>query len=201
MITCMTSDMREFWNQHAATFDEEPDHGLRDPAVRNAWASLVAEHLPTPPANVTDIGCGTGSLSLLLAEAGYSVHGIDLSPRMIDRAREKAAAAGVAATFEQGDASAPDLDPSASDVVLARHILWAIPDPRTALSKWVGLLRPQGLLVLIEGRWSTGGGLTAGGCRSLVLEHRHEAAVHELREPSLWGRTIDDERYVVVSRQ
>lgn len=197
----MTGDMREYWNQQAETFDVEPDHGLRDPVVRDAWASLLAAHLPEPPAKVTDIGCGTGSLSLLLAEAGYNVHGIDLSPRMIDRAREKAAAAGVTATFEQGDASVPVLESSAYDVVLARHILWALPDPRAALSKWTDLLRPQGLLVLIEGRWSTGGGLTAAECRSLVLEHRHQATVHQLRDPSLWGRTINDERYVVVSRR
>src|SRR3954468_18295782 len=56
------------WDAHAATFDEEPDHGLTDPAVRSAWAALLASVLPPAPASVVDIGCGTGTLAVLLSE-------------------------------------------------------------------------------------------------------------------------------------
>ncbi len=37
---------REFWDAEAAAFDDEPDHGLRDPATREAWRQLLAAHLP-----------------------------------------------------------------------------------------------------------------------------------------------------------
>ena len=66
-------DRAEDWDSAASTFDEDADHGLRDPAVRAAWAGLLLPLLPEAPAAVLDVGCGTGSLSVLLAEAGHSV--------------------------------------------------------------------------------------------------------------------------------
>ena len=53
---------------------------------------------------ILDIGCGTGRHSIELAKRGYHVTGIDLSDSMLARAKEKAAAAGVAVDFQDGDA-------------------------------------------------------------------------------------------------
>ena len=52
---------------------------------------------------VIDVGCGTGENSLYLASRGHEVHGVDLVPRAIEQAREKARSRGIAATFEVGD--------------------------------------------------------------------------------------------------
>lgn len=196
----MTSEVRDFWDQHAATFDQEPDHGLLDPEVRAAWEAVLLPLMPTDSASVIDLGCGTGSLSVLLAQAGHEVRGVDLSGRMIAAAQAKATAAGVPAVFVQGDASQPPYASASCDVVLTRHVLWALPDPAAALKIWVDLLRPGGLLVLIEGRWSTGAGLTAAECQALVLDVRRGADVTRLDDPALWGHSIDDERYLLASR-
>jgi SAM-dependent methyltransferase len=197
----MGDDERVYWDEQADAFDEEPDHGLRDPAVRAAWAALLRARLPRPPAAIVDLGCGTGSLSVLLAQDGHDVRGLDLADRMVAAATAKARAAGVPARFVQGDAAAPPYAAGSADVVLARHVLWALPDPDAALRRWVGLLRPAGRLVLIEGRWSTGAGIPAQRCRELVLRHRGEALVERLDDPALWGRAVEDERYVLSSRR
>src|SRR5690348_12704472 len=139
----MTDDAIDLWNSEAETFDEAADHGLADPACREAWRELLLEVLPPAPARVADLGCGTGTLSLLLAEEGYAVDGLDFSPAMIERARAKA---GHTATFRVGDAAEPDLPPAAYDVVLSRHVLWGLPDPAAGLARWVELLRPGGRL-------------------------------------------------------
>jgi SAM-dependent methyltransferase len=191
----------EYWDEQAAAFDSEPDHGLRDPAVRAAWERLLRARLPPAPARVLDLGCGTGSLAVLLAEAGYDVQGLDFSARMVAAAEAKARQAGVAASFHQGDAADPPFPAASADVVLDRHVLWALPDPDEALRRWTGLLAPGGRLVLVEGRWSTGAGLPADVGRELVLRHRREAVLERLDDPALWGREIDDERYVVVSER
>ena len=196
----MDEDVQHYWDERVATFDEEPDHGLTDPTVRLAWSQLLDRLLPPPPAGIIDLGCGTGSVSVLLAEQGYDVRGLDLSARMIDAATRKAHAAGVTIDFQQGDASAPPYPPASADVVLARHVLWALPDPSQGLAAWIRLRRPAGRLVLIEGCWTTGAGLTADQCRRLVGQHRNEAIVDRLDDPALWGRETYDERYALLSR-
>lgn len=192
---------RTYWNDQAATFDDEPDHGLHDPEVRRAWRMLLARNLPPVPARVADLGCGTGTLSVVLAEQGHLVEGVDLSEEMVSRARLKARDAEVEVTFRQGDAAEPPLARGSFDVVLSRHVLWAMPDPSAALERWISLLAPGGRLVLVEGSWSTGAGLTAERCASLVREHRQEVDVLPLDDPVYWGRDTEDERYLLVSRR
>ncbi|MDW4571423.1 class I SAM-dependent methyltransferase [Microbacterium sp. M3] len=190
------------WDAEAQTFDDAVDHGLRHPSARAAWRALLVEVLGHEPLRVADLGCGTGTLSVLLAAEGHEVTGVDFSPAMIERARAKAGAAQVAATLVCADASAPPLTRGGFDVVLSRHVLWAMPDPPVALGAWIDLLRPGGLLVLIEGRWHTGAGLTAEAAMQLVDGHRlFGTDVRRLPDPELWGGEITDERYVLTARR
>ncbi|KRF16759.1 SAM-dependent methyltransferase [Nocardioides sp. Soil797] len=189
----------ELWDGQAATFDDEPDHGLRDPATRAAWRRVLDDVLPAEPVRVLDVGCGTGSLSVLLAEAGHHVHGIDFAPEMVARARAKASDAGVSATFDIGDAADPRLPRASYDVVLCRHVLWAVKDPVETIARWSDLLARDGILVLIEGSWATGAGIRADELEQLVRVHRRRAKATPLTDPVLWGKEIADERYLLVS--
>ena len=196
----MTEDA-DYWDSQAATFDHEPDHGLLDPRVRQAWRRLLLAELPPAPAAIADLGCGTGTLSVLLAAEGYAVTGVDFAPEMVRAARAKARAAGASARFELSDAAAPTLPAASFDVVLARHVLWAMPDTGDALEAWLRLLLPGGLLVLVEGRWYTGAGLTAEEAGRAVLRQRSDASITVLSDPALWGAPVTDERYLLVSRR
>jgi SAM-dependent methyltransferase len=186
------------WDEQASRFDESPDHGLTDPDVRAAWRELLLGCLPPAPARVADLGCGTGTLSLLLAQEGYDVDGVDFSPEMVRLAREKAGdRAGVG--FVVADAADPPLPPASYDVVLCRHVLWAIEDRASALEQWVDLLAPGGRLVLVEGSWHTGAGLTGAETVALLEAAGRDAVLRPLPEAVYWGGEIRDERYVVVS--
>ncbi|MEV0963688.1 methyltransferase domain-containing protein [Streptomyces sp. NPDC049910] len=194
----MTTIDRDYWDAAADTYDEEPDHGLRDPGVRRAWAERMRHWLPPDPSDVLDLGCGTGSLALLAAEQGHRVTAVDLSPRMADAARRKLA--GTAAEVLTGSAERPPVGDRRFDAVLVRHVLWALPDPEAALAHWASLLRPGGRLVLVEGVWG-GSGLPAArligalGSLSRRIDHERLSDV-----PGLWGRPVHDERYALVAR-
>ena len=48
---------------------------------------------------------------------------------------------------------APPFGPGSFDAVTNRHLLWTLTDPATALRNWHALLRPGGVLVVIDGIW------------------------------------------------
>jgi SAM-dependent methyltransferase len=205
-----TPRIAEFWDEAAGSFDEEADHGLRDARISAAWDARLASWLPTPPADVLDLGCGTGSLSLLLARRGHRVTAVDLSPNMVAHARAKLA--DVDARVLVGDAANPPPLGHEVDVVLVRHLLWTLPDPEAALRRWIALCRPGGRLVLIEGRWTPSaaavdyveglpwtGGVTAETLTATLRPLVSDLRVEPLTDPTLWGRTITDERYCVIA--
>ncbi|MEU0130970.1 methyltransferase domain-containing protein [Streptomyces sp. NPDC006289] len=186
------------WDAAADSFDEEPDHGLLDPVVRGAWAQRMQTWLPTTRSEVLDLGCGTGSLSLLAAGQGHRITAVDRSPRMVEQARAKLAGTGTEVLL--GDAERPPVGCRRFDVILARHVMWLLPDPEAVLRHWVSLLRPGGRLVLIEGVWG-GTGLSADRLTALLTPHTERIHHEPLSgDALLWGGEVDDERYTLVAR-
>ncbi|MEU5211440.1 methyltransferase domain-containing protein [Streptomyces sp. NPDC020742] len=189
-----------YWEAAAESFDEEPDHGLRDPAVRAAWDARLRAWLPAGSAEVLDLGCGTGSLAALAVEQGHRVVGVDRAVGMVERARAKLA--GRDATFLVGDAAAPPVGERRFDVVMVRHVLWALPDPTAALRHWASLLVPGGRLVLVEGRWGEAwpAGIRGSELVSLVRPLAEHTLLEDLSgDPVLWGKEVTDERYAVIA--
>ncbi|MER6568919.1 class I SAM-dependent methyltransferase [Streptomyces sp. NPDC001093] len=189
------------WDAEAAAFDDEPDHGLRDSGTRAAWADRLRSWLPERPTDVLDLGCGTGSLSLLAAEQGHRVTGVDSSPAMAERARAKLA--GRDAVVLRGEAATPPVGEQRFDVVLVRHVLWTLPEPGRVLRHWRDLLRPGGRFVLVEGVWGTlhPVGIPADRLTALLAPLCPDVRVERLSgDPVLWGKAVTDERYAVVAR-
>ncbi|MCE7981325.1 MAG: class I SAM-dependent methyltransferase [Caldilinea sp. CFX5] len=193
------TNARTIWDREAATFDAEPDHGLGDPVVKAAWRQLLAQWLPSLPGHVLDLGCGTGSLSLLAAELGHIVMGIDCSPAMIERAQAKAAAYDLAITFHVMDAAKPVIQEESFDAVMCRHLLWTLPEPPAALQQWKNLLTPAGRMLLVEGFWATGGGLKMAEIINMLPKGLSVIETVNLSPLSiLWGKTVNDERYAIL---
>jgi SAM-dependent methyltransferase len=62
------------------------------------------------PRTVLDLGCGTGSATVAFARSGLCATGVDLSPQMLDHARQFAAAQDLDIAFLQGDMTNPDIE-------------------------------------------------------------------------------------------
>jgi len=142
-------EIRRFWDDDAATYDDAPGHRPTSPAVRAAWTAAIEALLPGPPARVLDCGAGTGFVSLIAARLGHEVTALDLSPAMLDKLRATAAKAGLDIDVVVGEAT--DV-PGTFDVVIERHLLWTLPDPGAALAAW-RRAAPAGRLVALESLW------------------------------------------------
>ena len=103
--------------------------------------------------SVLDLGCGTGTLSILMAEhVGPEGHvvGIDLSPRMLATARRKASGSNL--TFRQANAEALPYPDASFDVVTATYTLHEMPRQAraNALRECRRVLKPEGRLVVVD---------------------------------------------------
>jgi SAM-dependent methyltransferase len=142
-------EIRRFWDDDAATYDNAPGHRPTSPGVQAAWTAALEALLPPAPARVLDCGAGTGFLSLIAARLGHSVTALDLSPQMLAVLGASAAAEGLDIDIVVGAAHEP---PHGFDAVIERHLLWTLPDPGAALAAWRAAA-PGGRLVAIESLW------------------------------------------------
>jgi len=146
--------LREHWNARAARFDTEAEHGLRSDEQRQAWLMLLAPIAGPAPKRILDVGCGTGFLAMRFAELGHTVTGVDFAPNMLDMAREHTRQAGLSIEYRVDDAMHLSEPEQSYDVVIARHVIWTMPDPRKAVASWLRVLRHGGKLAIVEGKWA-----------------------------------------------
>lgn len=145
----------QYWDKSATTYDNSYGHGLKSDLEKELWLDLLARNIQLPHgAEILDVGCGTGFLSLLLAELGFKVTGLDLSEEMRHQAKAKAGHAGFDIRFMSGDAEAPPFPERSFDAVISRHVAWTLPDPQSALVNWGKLIRPGGSVIIIDGVWT-----------------------------------------------
>ena len=109
---------------------------------------ILTRHLPPPPATIVDVGGAAGAYSAWLADLGYDVHLVDVTPRLVDEARRRnAALAKPIATLSVADArQLPQADASADAVLVMGplyHLLDAA-DRRQALAEARRVLRDGG---------------------------------------------------------
>jgi ubiquinone/menaquinone biosynthesis C-methylase UbiE len=104
------------------------------------------------PVDVLELGCGTGALTLRLAEHYplASLTAIDAAPEMLAIARERLAAGGAAARVELREGLFEDLEPGsgAYDLIATNMALHHIEDKQPFYTALRAALRPGGLLVL-----------------------------------------------------
>jgi 2-polyprenyl-3-methyl-5-hydroxy-6-metoxy-1,4-benzoquinol methylase len=116
--------------------------------------SLVQGQAPTDRASVRvlDIGCGPGNFSVMLAEAGFSVIGVDAYDPLISLAQEKRRAQRLSnLAFKHGDIvkDAP-FRPEQFDQVINVHFLYAHADPAAVLRAAYRVLKPGGHAVFVN---------------------------------------------------
>lgn len=143
------------WDQSADTYDEAY-RAL--PFYAEVLRRIVTLADPGPDDSVLDIGTGTGELALQLAPRAKRVVGIDISERMLERARQKARQRGITnVEFRQGSFTDPALEERFEIVVSNLAFEW-VPDPdkRRALDAMSERLCDAGRFILGERMWFSG---------------------------------------------
>lgn len=116
-----------------------------------AIVSEAAGSRPPRDIRVLDIGCGPGNFALVLAEAGYSVVGVDAYSALIALAQEKRRAERLPnLSFRQADVLESPFRSEDFDQVLNVHFLYAHPNPRGVLREAFRVLRGGGTGIFVN---------------------------------------------------
>lgn len=176
-----------------AAYLETPEGRLRlDLAFAN-----VQEFLPTREDNsslcVLDLGCGTGTTSIRLAQLGFLVTLLDSSPAMLDLALQAAQQAGVAEkiTLKRGDAArlSDSLTAESFDVILCHNVLEYVDDPQAVLCDAARLMRSSSAILSLMVRNQAGEVLKAA-IQSGDLDAAENNLGAEWGQESLYGRRL-----------
>lgn len=98
---------------------------------------------------ILEIGVGTGK-NLPYYPVGSHVTAVDISPRMLERAKSVASQRGTLATLEVADAQALPYPDASFDTVIATFVFCSVPAPVTGLQEAFRVLRPGGQLLMLE---------------------------------------------------
>lgn len=139
--------VKEYWNERAGSFRVQREAELKS-GQHKIWEQELLSHLTGKDSlKILDVGCGCGFFSLLLAENGYRVTGIDLTENMILEGRQMAAQRGMEVVFLQMDAENLLFADETFDTVVSRNLTWTLPHPARAYEEWLRVLKPGGLLL------------------------------------------------------
>ncbi len=134
------------FTRQAVPFSTAP--GIRDEA---ALDRLVAASGAGPDDEVLDVACGPGLVVCAFARVARHATGIDVTPAMLDRARELAAEAGLAnVTWRQGEVLPLPYPDGAFSIVVSRFAFHHLEDPGAVLAEMRRVCRPGGTVVVCD---------------------------------------------------
>jgi SAM-dependent methyltransferase len=144
-------------------------------------AEAFYRRLPIKPgAQLLDVGCGAGQLSLIAARAGARVTGCDIASNWLVQARRSAAAEGLSVVFEEGDAEALPYGNGTFDAVASLIGAMFAPRPERVAAELTRVCRPGGIIAMAN--W-TGPGFV-GQMFKTIAKH---IAPSGMPSPVLWG--------------
>ncbi|MDO4554933.1 MAG: class I SAM-dependent methyltransferase [Lachnospiraceae bacterium] len=148
--------------------------------LADRWMTEISKYIPKDkPLNVLDVGCGAGLFSVMLAQHGHKVTGIDLTPDMIACARRMAAEEGVSCHFEIMDAEQLIFKDETFDLVISRNLTWTLPNAAIAYQEWLRVLKKEGVLLNFDADY---GKSDCRETKGLPAKHAHHTIGKEMNE-------------------
>jgi SAM-dependent methyltransferase len=145
-------------------------------------ARLVRHAGVTPGSRVLDVACGTGVVAVTAARRGAHVCGLDLTPELLEHARENARIAGLEIEWREGDVEQLPFEDRGFDFVLSQFGHMFAPRPDVAVAEMLRVLKPGGRIAFST--WPPE--ISVGRMFGLIARYAPPPPI-EMPPPPLWG--------------
>jgi SAM-dependent methyltransferase len=153
-MNLMPSEMEALTARLKATW-MAGDYGTFATYLEPGALELFARLELVPGTRLLDVACGAGQVAIPAARAGAIVTGVDIAPNWLDQARSRAAAAGLAIRFDEGDAAQLPYDDAVFDLVVSLFGAMFAPCPERVAAELIRVCRPGGRMVMAN--WTPAG--------------------------------------------
>ena len=121
--------------------------------VGQVWIDLLRNNAPCETGKALDVGMGPGFFTVLLAEMGWNVSGVDCSMKMVKEAKHNLEVRGLDAECCVMDSHELIFPDDSFDYIVARNSTWLLYDPEKAFREWLRVLKPGGRLMYLDANW------------------------------------------------
>ncbi|MCS4225331.1 class I SAM-dependent methyltransferase [Sphingobacterium sp. BIGb0165] len=142
-----------YWDKQSKIWREEKEEAWSQPETAN-WLNFFEEILLDPKLggkNILEIGTASGYFGNIMTKAGFAVTAIDLSPNMINEAKQVSDALNLTVDYHVMDAQNLAFDDDKFDLVFTRLMTWTIPDLFKCYSEIFRVLKPGGMFINFDG--------------------------------------------------
>lgn len=193
-MTSILGENRTYWSGRASSYSEINRGELED-FHRESWKSVISSriraHFPSRSNHeirILEVGTGPGFFAIILAEAGYRVTAIDLTPNMLSEAKRNAGQLASAIDFREMNAEQLTFPDESYDVVVSRNLTWNLPHPEQGYRQWCRVLKKGGLLLNFDANWY--GYLFDDASRTAYEQDRENTADKGFRDQNI-GENFD----------
>jgi 2-polyprenyl-3-methyl-5-hydroxy-6-metoxy-1,4-benzoquinol methylase len=157
------------------------DFGQIARIIQAAADEFIASLGLKPGDKVLDVACGSGNLAIPAARTGATVTGVDIAPNLLEQARERAAAEGLTAQFDEGDAENLPYPDGAFDVVVTMYGAMFAPRPERVSAELVRVCKPGGRIAMAN--WTAEGHIG----QMFKINGKHVPPPPTMPSPIKWG--------------
>lgn len=159
MMPCesILKENKDYWTRRAETYSQLNQAELKN---RENWRRVIAEKIqsqfpgrPADTISILEVGTGPGFFAIILAEAGYGVTAIDLTPSMLLEAKKNAGALADKIDFREMNAEELTFADGSFDVIVTRNVTWNLPHPERGYAQWRRVLKKGGMLLNFDANW------------------------------------------------
>ena len=147
--------IKDYWSKRAYSYSKQNRTEL-ECYKHNVWRNIILNNSPKKDVlKVLDIGCGPGEFSIIMAEEGHDVTGVDITEEMLQQASENARNYNVKLNLKCMDVHNLEFEDNTFDLIISRNVTWNLKNPDKFFKECQRVLKEDGRMIYFDDNWYT----------------------------------------------